>query len=199
MRDPGVFVDQEDTVFSAVLLAGGRSTRMGFDKSSLLIKGEPLWQRQIHLLQSLGAVEVSISGPAHGPWQGRGIPIIEDTIPFLGPMGALVGILEKSTTDHVLILAVDMPAMHAGFLRILLAAQRPIVPIHDGYFEPLAAIYHKKLLPSLRSHLANDQRSLQRFLRECVAQEQIQTYHLHPAELICFENLNTPPPDHPRS
>ena len=49
--------------FSAALLAGGRSSRMGRDKAFLEIDGVPLWQRQLQTLRELGPSETFLAGP----------------------------------------------------------------------------------------------------------------------------------------
>lgn len=181
-----------DTPFSAVLLAGGKSTRMGFDKATCIIEGLPLWKRQLQTLQSLGAAEIFISGSATGPWQGNGVTVIEDEIPFAGPMGALLGILQKISTERVLVLAVDMPRMTSEFLIELLKTSGAVVPRNGAYFEPLAAIYAQSGLDLLKTFLQTERRSLQEYLRASVDSGTIKIYEIRPTELRLFANFNEP-------
>lgn len=192
MEEPRANVDQP-APFSAVLLSGGKSSRMGFDKATFQIDGEPLWQRQIKILQSIGAAKVFISGAIVGPWHGSGITVLEDEISGLGPMGALAGILENISTDLVLVLAVDMPAMTVEFLTNLLARDAAVVPKNGEYYEPLAAVYAKSSLSLVRSFLDRGQRSLQVFLREAVAQKTMKVHPVSFAEAAFFSNLNELP------
>ena len=53
---------------SAVLLAGGRSSRMGQDKAFLEIAGQMLWRRQIETLRALSPEQLMISGPPREAW-----------------------------------------------------------------------------------------------------------------------------------
>ena len=104
---------------TAVLLAGGKSSRMGRDKSSLPVNGEPLWRRQLAILRATEPAEIFISGMRDGPYAECGVEILADEFPDCGPLGGIATALRRCTSDHLLVLAVDMPAMTAAFLRTL--------------------------------------------------------------------------------
>ena len=190
MNEANPVVDATAPSFSAVLLAGGQSTRMGFDKATLEIGGEPLWLRQIGVLQELGVADIFISGPASGPWQGRGFRVIEDTISGRGPMGAIAEILETISTSQMVVLAVDMPAMISGFLKKLMSVDHAIVPKKGEFFEPLAAVYSKSNVELLNEYLSNGERSLQAYLREAVRCGDMAVYNVTNEEKPLFTNLN---------
>ena len=79
--------------FAAVLLAGGRSRRMGRDKALLpLPDGRRLWQRQLAVLESLHPAELFISGSAREGVPSL-IPCLDDETPGLGPLGGIVAAL----------------------------------------------------------------------------------------------------------
>src|SRR5687768_17396927 len=101
---------------SAVLLAGGKSSRMGRDKGALLVEGEPLWQRQLNILRRTQPRELFISGPLDGPYANTGVRIVSDAEPHLGPLGGIAAALGECTTDWLLVLAVDLPFMRADYL-----------------------------------------------------------------------------------
>ncbi len=105
---------------AAVLLAGGESSRMGRDKSALPVNGEPLWQRQLAVLRATEPAELFISGKSDGPYAGCGVEILPDEFPGCGPLGGIATALRRCKSDRLLVLAVDMPAMTAAFLRTLL-------------------------------------------------------------------------------
>src|SRR5262245_21418784 len=79
-----VLVADAPVQFSAVLLAGGKSSRMGRDKAALVVDGVPLWQRQLATLRAAGAREVFVSGAARGPWTG--MECIHDEVKGAGPL-----------------------------------------------------------------------------------------------------------------
>src|SRR5438477_277515 len=105
---------------SAVLLAGGKSSRMGRDKAALIVDGEPLWQRQLATLRATQPAELFISGKSDGPYANCGVEILADEFPDCGPLGGITTALRRCTSERLLVLAVDLPAMTAEFLRTLL-------------------------------------------------------------------------------
>ncbi|MEQ1854155.1 MAG: molybdenum cofactor guanylyltransferase, partial [Chthoniobacteraceae bacterium] len=109
---------------SAVLLAGGRSSRMGRDKPGLIFDGKPLWRHQLATLRATQPAELFISGAADGCYADAGIPVIPDDAPGLGPLGGIATALRRCTGEPLLVLAVDMPMMTPDFLRSLLDESR---------------------------------------------------------------------------
>src|SRR5262245_60126217 len=97
--------------FTAVLLAGGKSSRMGQDKAELMIDGEPLWRRQVAILQAAGANEILISGRLDGPYADSGLPIIEDAESEMGPIGGIATTIAMARHPLALVLAIDLPRM----------------------------------------------------------------------------------------
>ena len=93
---------------------------MGRDKSALPVNGEPLWQRQLAVLRATNPAELFISGKSDGPYADCGVEILADEIPGCGPLGGIATALRRCTGERLLVLAVDMPAMTAEFLRALL-------------------------------------------------------------------------------
>jgi molybdopterin-guanine dinucleotide biosynthesis protein A len=101
-----------------VVLAGGRSSRMGRDKALLDWHGRPLLERQLDALRAAGVDESRASGerPAY-----RGVA---DAQPGLGPLGGLAGIAEAVAGEaDLLVIPVDMPLLGAALLRRLRTEQ----------------------------------------------------------------------------
>src|SRR5260221_14708053 len=92
--------------FSAALLAGGQSSRMGTDKAEIELDGQPLWQRQLDKLRATDAVEVFISGRCTGPYAGSEFEIVEDRVADAGPLAGLEAALRHASHDWLLVLAV---------------------------------------------------------------------------------------------
>jgi len=179
------------TDFTAVLLAGGKSSRMGRDKAGLIIDGEPLWRRQLATLEATCASEILISGRAASPYAASRYPIVQDIDPDLGPLGGIVSAFELAKHSLILVLAVDLPRMTAAFLQSLLP-HSPIVPRRGERFEPLAAVYSRRCLDVFRHRLTQNQLSLQGAIRQLVERGELSVKEVNPAEAPLFDNLNTP-------
>lgn len=181
--------------FSAVLLAGGQSRRMGRDKAFLEIDGRPLWQRQLRLLRALAPQEVFLAGPERAEWNGEECEIIADAQPGAGPLGGLVAALRRASTPLLLALAIDLPNMTSDYLRGLLAgctAIRGMIPRTSNHFEPLAAIFPIAALPIAVRCLESENYSLQRFAEICLNEQFVRQQIVAPEEARFFLNLNTP-------
>lgn len=182
--------------FAAVLLAGGNSARMGRDKAGIHFRGEELWRRQLATLRALNPRELFISGRITAPYAGGGIEIVPDLTPARGPLSGLEASLVRATSRLVLVLAIDLPLMTAGFLARLLnvatASGTGVVPRTGERFEPLAAIYSRECLSLVRRGLESDDFSMQNFARKAVGERLLTPLELAPEESPLFRNLNTP-------
>jgi len=187
---------------AAVLLAGGKSSRMGHDKAALLVGGEPLWQHQLATLRATQPAKLFISGKVDGPYAGKGVEVIEDEFPDCGPLGGIATALRRCQSDHLLVLAVDMPAMTPDFLRKLLAESERlgtgIVPsvAADGRrragFEPLAAVYPRAALGIADECLRIGEWKLEGFVRTLEAQGLAIIRPVDAGASGLFMNWNTP-------
>jgi molybdopterin-guanine dinucleotide biosynthesis protein A len=102
------------TRYIGVVLAGGRSSRMGRDKALLLWQGRPLIERQIAVLREAGIDTVHVSGE-RVDYQG-----VADPVAHAGPLGGIAGIAAMCEDGELLIIPVDMPRLHATLLQRLL-------------------------------------------------------------------------------
>jgi molybdopterin-guanine dinucleotide biosynthesis protein A len=180
--------------FSAVLLAGGASRRMGQDKALLSVNGEPLWQRQWRLLESLRPQEIFWSGPAR-PQPPAHVRFVVDEFPGAGPLAGISACLDILRSDLLLVLAVDLVQMNDTFLRNLLTRRLPevgVVPQRGDFFEPLAAIYPKALAGLASDHLKQGRHAMQNFIREAVRMKKLQTISITETDSFLFRNLNEP-------
>ena len=182
--------------FSAVLLAGGKSSRMGRDKAGIVFEGRALWERQLATLRSLGPAEIFISGKPDGPYAGAGVEILTDLTPGCGPLSGLEAVLKRTTQPRALVLAIDLPAMTADFLTRLIAAtpkeETGAVPWLDGWFEPLAAVYPRQCLELVRERLRSGDYAMQAFLRDAIARGLVIPFEVESADARLFRNVNRP-------
>ena len=150
---------------------------MGRDKALLTMPGSdlPLWRRQWQLLEALQPEEIFWSGPPR-PGVPENFHIVEDIVPNAGPLAGISACLDLLRADLLVVLAVDLPQMHEVFLRHLLrqcTSESGAVAYRGDFFEPLAAVYPKRLHVLAAEHLAQGCYALQDFIGEAVEQQAI--------------------------
>lgn len=180
---------------TAVLLTGGESRRMGWDKAMLIYEGRPLWQRQLDLLRALRPESILISARVKPAWCPPDVTVALDAPPSSGPLSGLVAALNQVRTTHLLVLAVDLPQMTAGHLQTLWAAiplGKGIIPQHDDYFEPLCAIYPVEVRDLAVQALATGQFSLQSLTGTLIGKKLVQPRLLRADEWPLYHNTNRP-------
>ena len=157
--------------FSAVILAGGKSSRMGRDKAGLRLEGRTLLERQAELVRSLQPVELWLSGGSNDYPLADGQPV-RDNFANCGPLAGVEAGLGATNASLLLVLAVDLPQMSAGTLKWLLRHCGELtgaIPRINGEIEPLVAVYPKAAHPHLREALTAQRNAAHEFARACVA------------------------------
>ncbi len=184
--------------FSAVVLAAGRSTRMGRDKALLEADGAPLWQRQRDVLARAGAAEVFLSVRPEQEW-ARGATgfaaLVHDALSVGGPMVGITAALERASHPHLAVLAIDLPRMTPewfGTLRDDCTPTAGCVGRRGDFFEPLAAVYPRELKWLFWEALVRGEFSLQRLLAAAVGQGAMRVREIGDADAGRFENWNEP-------
>ena len=184
--------------FSAVLLAAGRSKRMGREKALLPLGGRPLWRRQRDVLRTAGAGELLLSARPVQRWALRAAgftAIVHDPEPDRGPLAGIVAALAAATHERVAVLAIDLPRLPARWFAELAAASTEncgVVGRRGRTFEPLAAVYPRKMLPLARAALARGDLALQPLLQTAVDAGLLHVRRIAAREAPWFTNWNTP-------
>ncbi len=163
---------------------------MGRDKGLLPFQGERLAQFVARQVAEAAGTAVLVGNPER--YQGLGYVAIADRYPGDGPLGGILTSLQHSAADWNLVVACDMPAVSAGFLKRILAAAEasegeallPVGP--SGRPEPLCAVYHRKALAELQQLFDGGERKV------TVALAAVRTVRLAIGERAPFENVNTP-------
>lgn len=182
--------------FSAVILAGGKSSRMGQDKALVNLGGQSLLARQIALVREVEAGEVFVSGRAGVGYSAFGCLVLTDYFSDVGPLAGIERALDASSSPLLLVLAVDMPAMNSSMLRRLIAScttDRGVIPRTQDGIEPLVAIYPKAALNTLKRELQQGRSSGVRwFAQECVAAGLAQFMDVSDVDAESFVSVNSP-------
>jgi molybdopterin-guanine dinucleotide biosynthesis protein A len=148
----------------AAVLAGGKASRFGSDKTRLVVDGCTLVSRLLAAQAQAGLGPLYLCAADAPPDLPPGVNVIADEVPGLGPLGALAGLLAR-VAGPVLVAAGDMPGLDAEAFQALAGAYDPdqagLVARDARGWQPLLAVYSPALLPLLRQRLALGQRSLQ--------------------------------------
>ena len=139
-------------VWSAVILAGGRGRRLaGRVKPLVDVGGRTILARQVDALGALG-VRPSLIAPDAAPFAGTGLEVVADDVQA-GALGGLYTALQRAATPHVLVLAGDMPFVTSSFLAFLVGladSHDAAVPRPEGRWQPLCAVYDRRVASHLR-------------------------------------------------
>lgn len=138
---------------AGIVLAGGRSSRMGRSKAWLDWHGTPLLTRTATLLGAVvdGPLVVVRAAGQELPELPAGTDVIDDPVPGLGPLPAIgVGLAAVGERrDRAFVAAVDLPLLHPAFVARVLAglggADDVALPVAHGHHQPLAAAYRTSL------------------------------------------------------
>lgn len=191
---------------SAVILAGGMSRRLGQDKRSLRFwgaDGPSLLEHTIGVVAELCQdVVVAINDP--DAWPGLTARLVRDIYPDGGSLGGVFTGLNAAQHDYALVVACDMPFLHADLLRAMLARPRdydvlaprspqPGAARNKLDIEPLHAIYAKACLAPMRAALDAGQRRIAAFFPHVrVAYVEPDEIRRYDPDGRSFLNVNTP-------
>lgn len=172
---------------SAVILAGGASSRMGRDKSLVLVDGKPLIQKVREQL-SLRFDDVLISTNDGGKYAFLGARCVPDLQPGNGPLMGIRTALEAARHDRVFVTACDIPVVDDDTVERMLVLAEDfdcVVPRTRVGHEPLFAVYRRSAIPAMCDVLASGERRI----RAVFPRVRTHVFDLGPAEW--YRNLNT--------
>lgn len=185
----------------ALILCGGKSTRMGRDKATLPFGPESMLQRVVRLMSGVVPVRnivVVAAAEQVLPELPPEILVARDLRPERGPLEGLSAGLKAASEriDAVYATSCDVPLLVPAFVRRMfdLLDQFDIVVPHDGeYHHPLAAVYRHRVIDHIQELLDADQLRL-RFLFEQLPTREVPVEELRAVDpaLDTLKNLNTP-------
>jgi molybdopterin-guanine dinucleotide biosynthesis protein A len=183
---------------AGVVLAGGRSSRMGTSKAALEWHGSTLLHRTVSLLADVvgGPVVVVASPGQELPRLPSGIPVVEDPTEGLGPMqGIATGL--HAVADRAwaaFVCSTDMPFLHGAFVRRVVlelvdSDVDVVLPVVRGHRQPLAAAYVTALAGTVAELVGAGRLATGMLFERCVVRE------LDEAELLSDPRLAEEDPD----
>lgn len=185
------------TYAQVAILAGGKSRRMGMDKSFVLLNDKPLLRHVIERVSDLQLPIILIANE-HEKYAEFGLPIFSDLMPNAGSLGGIYTALSQGSTEttRTLCVACDMPFLNPTLLRSLIEqslAFDAVVPFVDGTAHGLHAVYSPACLPIMQEQIESGILMIQRVFSQVqtqfVGEEALRSFD---PDLRSLVNLNTP-------
>ena len=159
-----------------VILAGGRSSRMGEAKWAVRLKdGRTMLEHVADALRPLG-LPIAVAGPPEGLGEAAAmlpdLPLIRDAVHYEGPLAALEHLMSQTRAEVLLLVGCDQPLLRTDDLRRLLAAamqaHRPaFFTTGEGQrLDPLPGAYHRDQWPAVVEAMAAGVRSPRQWLAD---------------------------------
>ena len=188
--------DRKKVLYSLLVLAGGKSSRMGRDKAKLLLGEKSFLECILDKAEMLGIGETYLSGH---DWDGKGVRTVPDRYRERGPLGGMHACFSVMDTPYALVLPVDVPQISLSVLQMLLDAHgrllnknrqgyvHPLLLSHGDRTEPLIGIYPTALGAKIAELIEKESAPVFRLLDETgydICQVSVREWEL--------ENINTP-------
>ena len=153
---------------SAIVLSGGKSSRMGEDKCDLRYNGETLLNLQIDKLKRIGTEDIVASGYRGKDCKAK---VVEDEI-MKGPLSGMLKGLQAIKNDRAFVISVDVPLVREESIKKLinysLEKDLDIVLVrHGGKREPLIGVFKKELISKIEDIIKGDKYSVMKLVDEC--------------------------------
>lgn len=185
---------------TAFILSGGKSSRIGTNKSFLVIDGKPLIQRLTELLDSIFP-EVVISSNEPELYDFLGKKIVKDFYQEKGPLSGINSALNSTSSGRSFIISCDMPFISSELIKYIIEYKSDasiVIPKADGRIQPLCGIYSKKILSEvelllIESH--NKDKGLKGSIYELISRVQAEIIDVTKMKFYhpdLFFNINTP-------
>ncbi|WP_043930135.1 molybdenum cofactor guanylyltransferase [Bacillus sp. EB01] len=182
---------------TAILLSGGKSSRMGTNKALLEIGGKPTIERIKDEL--IGIFEEIILVTNDSKQYGfLNVVTVGDEYPGMGPLAGIHAGLKASSFDSNLIVACDMPFVSGKLAETLIMQvgnHDAIIPVFGGTHHPLFAVYQKSIIKEIESCIIGGNLRIKDLLRKIdtfyIDEVELQKYSAVALDKIFF-NMNHP-------
>jgi len=181
---------------SGIILAGGRSRRMGGRNKALFrVGGTRIIQRVVATMTRVfSRVLLVTNNPDEFAFLG--LPMVPDIKPGVGSLGGLYTGLYHCPTEYGFLVACDMPFLQEGIIRHLtglIDGHDVVVPRVGAHLEPLHAVYSRRCIPHIEALLHENELAIIAFFPHVSLREvdERELRRLDPT-LTFLMNLNTP-------
>lgn len=180
---------------TAIILAGGKSSRIGTDKAFIKINGIPIIKRQLKQLKKLFKKIIVVTNTPD-KYRFKSVKVVSDIVADGGPLGGIYSGLVASKATYNFVLACDMPFINPSLIKFMLDTRDNydiVIPKVSEKFHTLFGLYSKACLPVMEERLKKSDlrlRSIFPKLRvRLLFKEDIEKFDPY---LLSLVNINTP-------
>lgn len=144
---------------TGVILSGGKSSRMGVNKSFLKLGGKTIIERILDLMKSI-FFEVIIITNNPKDYEFLNVPIYEDIYKWKGPLAGIHSGLVHSKTEKIFVLSCDVPLISKEMIEYITEykTNKPIVFCNAaGFHQPLIGLYSKEILDEIEKVISKEE------------------------------------------
>ena len=189
--------DIMETEVTGILLAGGKSRRMGEDKRYLIVGKQTLLERGLAVLRSIFQ-EVLVVIAQDSPPLDVDARVVRDLVPDCGSLGGIYTGLTQVTTPYIFVVACDMPFLNQAVIAQFTSRRATadiVMAKLAGQLHPMHALYGKGCLPAMEEMILARQLKIQ----ELVSHASLRVQYFTEVDLLTidpswrsFHNVNTP-------
>lgn len=146
---------------TTIILAGGKSSRMGQDKGLMLLNGKPMIEYVLDVVKPLSKDILIVAN--HQEYKKFGLPVFSDEVKDKGPLAGIYTGLKNSATVLNLILSCDVPYISEQLIHLLIENSEGYditIPQKKGRTHQLIGVFNKKCMDSLKKSLDIDELKL---------------------------------------
>ena len=150
---------------TGVILAGGKSKRMGTNKAFLEINGQRMIDQIVDIFKNTFE-EVILVTNSPIEYLHLDLRIVTDLVPNKGALGGIFTGLFYASFHHIFVTACDMPFLNKGFIDYMVSKAGnfdAVVPLSSDGLEPLHAIYSKRCIRHIETQLESDDLKITNF------------------------------------
>lgn len=182
---------------AAIILAGGKSSRMGTNKALLKINEKTNIERIVEQLKLLFDNLILVTNDVK-TYEFLDVQMVPDQYPGMGPLAGVHAGLNVSNYDVNLVVACDMPFISSELAEALLANASnydAVIPVINGKQHPLFAVYQKQVAKMVEERIQSGQLRMKHLLDDLnvlyVTEKELATYSPITLEKVFF-NMNHP-------
>ena len=152
---------------TCIILAGGKSSRMGFDKQFLKVDKRRLMYSIISRLEGeFDQIIIVTNKPEH--YTGLSHIITEDILEEKGPLGGIHAGLKKAKSRYSFVIACDMPNINLDYMRYMREKTSAMgcTTRYGDWIEPFCSFYSKKIVKDIEDYLKTGKRSINQLLMD---------------------------------